>query len=93
MNRHLPELYVYIYRNIVIAANGSNVVSRDSVLKSLNTVIKRAPRYVLSKIIEEMIDNYGILKKLSNDRLIIIKNDYTERRLLRLKDHIWPFNF
>lgn len=87
----IPKLYLYIYRNIIDTANSRNILSSETLMFAIIKVVKRAPNIVMRSIIDEMED-LKMIKKMSKDHYLIIKNKCLNRQVDKLKSSAFPID-
>lgn len=87
----VPELYAYIYRNLLTTAGRRKVVESRTLFISIRKVIRRAPAETLRTIISEM-EHYEMIKKLPKMNYMIITNNKLNKKVENLKPHIFPID-
>jgi hypothetical protein len=87
----IPELYIYIYRILLNVANHRRVVDSKTLFTAMRRVIRQAPAITLRKIISEM-ESYNMIKKLPKMNYLIIKNKTLNKKVNKLKPHVFPID-
>jgi hypothetical protein len=88
----LPELYCYIFRNIIKMNDKSRLLTNQQCFMAMKKVIYKAPRITLRFILDELIDEYKVLKRIDDDKVYIILNKNTIKQLRKLREHVFPIS-
>lgn len=87
----IPEPYPYLYRNLIRISNGRRFVDSDILFKTLKTVVRKAPKVTYRKMINIM-QEFKMIKQISKDNYLIIRNGNLQKQIEKTKEHIFPIN-
>ena len=89
-NPGLPELYVYMYRNILRMANSYHYITEEELFLSFKRVVHTAPNCVYENVIQDLI-NWKLIDRANAKWYLVLHNKIAMRKLKKLKNFAFPF--